>query len=96
MVRVSSSKQATVRWWPKASNACGSPGRATPIAHLGAVLLRVIADRSDIPMEDIGLPQDLPGQVALCRSLGLHLIYDHQAHTVTTSGRHKLIVVSVR
>ncbi|GAA2406370.1 hypothetical protein GCM10010191_12950 [Actinomadura vinacea] len=77
-------------------------------SHLGAVLIRAIADKAQvetaIPLENVEIPRGEAEQVVLCRRLGLELTYDHHGQltydhhgqSIATEGHRGPIVLSLR
>jgi hypothetical protein len=66
------------------------------LAHLAALLIRYETEIGPPQApEDVGIPHDVNGQVAMCRERGLTLGYDHLAQSLTTDGHHGTITVQV-
>ncbi|WP_433475027.1 recombinase family protein [Spirillospora sp. CA-142024] len=69
-------------------------------SHLGAVLIRAIAERSQaeaaIAFENVDIPRGEADQAALCRRLSLELTYDHHGQSIIAQGGRGPIVLSLR
>jgi hypothetical protein len=64
------------------------------LPHLAALLIRLKAESiSQRTLEDVDIPNDVDGQAAMCRELGLTLRYDHLAHTLITHSRQRTITI---
>ncbi|MEV0407324.1 recombinase family protein [Actinoallomurus sp. NPDC050550] len=72
----------------------------TITSHLGAVLIRAIAETRQaetiIAFENVEIPRGEAEQAALCRRLGLELTYDHHGRSITAVGSRGPIVLSLR
>jgi site-specific DNA recombinase len=82
--------------WP----ASVSVREETITSHLGALLIRAIADRRQaetaVTFENLGIPRGEAEQAALCRRLCLELTYDHQGQAIATEGHQGPIVLRLR
>jgi site-specific DNA recombinase len=69
----------------------------TIAAHLGALLIRAVADADgSTDLDIVKVPGDLPAQARLCRAMGLSLTYQPVAQTLITSGNLGEIVIRLR
>jgi hypothetical protein len=66
-------------------------------AHLGALLIRAIADaHGTTDLDAVKIPRDLAAQARICRDMGLSLAYHPEARTLTANGAAGEIVISLR